>query len=349
MKRYRVEIFTNKFEFIDFALLESAEILYDYITLEKSTFVIPKKIDVSIGNFIRVKGDEFTYEGIITDYNFNKSRVVINAKPLLNIFDTNVYFDQSLLLSDSLENVIKGCLITTYSGSDTTQNIYGLEVNVESSTNNAVINIDKSVVNLYTVITEALSKYDIIISTSFNVTTKKFIVTIKKLNLVNIKKIETKYADVLNVEIEYNTLNSKYNKIIYFNEENMSETIIYYYHTDNTVSIDSTVKRFSPVIQDVRIIKVEQGNTFQQTAYDDALNEMITNKYDNKIEIIYNSSSKLNEVGEIGQLYSVIHDGVFYTSLLTGYEKLNEKQTLLKLGTVRTELTQILNIERKRK
>lgn len=347
MKRYRVDIFSNKFEFKDFSVVESNELKIDYITLEKSTVIIPKKISCTPGDYLYIRGDEISYKGIIHEVIFNKTRTSITIKQLLSVLDINVFLG-SVFKTQSIEEFIKISLLEYYAGNDTAQNIYGLNVVVKSDSVNH-LTYEKNIENLYTIVLDSFSTSDILVECDLDFKNKKFNIVIKKINLTNIKKIETKLSDVINFEVTNNTGAAKFNKIKYINAENESEEVTYCCHTDYSIDTNLMHDRIVPVKSDLKVIKSEKDKSFNQAAQEDAIKELSRSKYDNQIEIIFNSNSKLLEIGEIGQIYRVIDNNVSYYSILTGYQRLNDKHTLLILGTVRSELTQILAIERRSK
>jgi hypothetical protein len=94
-------------------------------------------------------------------------------------------------------------------------------------------------------------------------------------------------------------------------------------------------------------VKTESGTIIQKDANEIAKKAFSSNKYSNYIELTYQKDdSMINPLTmAIGQEVNIIHEGVSYNSILSGREI--QKNGLVKLifGTIRLELTKILNMK----
>jgi hypothetical protein len=77
---------------------------------------------------------------------------------------------------------------------------------------------------------------------------------------------------------------------------------------------------------------------------------MLNTDFNHEIIVTFNTDSKILSVGQIGQLYNLITpEGVVYSSILTGFEQVNAKYLKLVFGYIRTNLTTILKMQRRKK
>lgn len=94
-------------------------------------------------------------------------------------------------------------------------------------------------------------------------------------------------------------------------------------------------------------VKAESGTIIQEDANEIAKKAFSSNKYSNYIELTYQKDdSMINPLTmAIGQEVNIIHEGIAYNSILSGREI--QKNGLVKLifGTIRLELTKILNMK----
>lgn len=363
MKRYRVDIFDRDFTFKDMGQTSSPNIVVDYLVLEKSSCVVPKKINAKRGDFGLVRGDDILFYGIVVDYEYDGKTSTITFEQLTKLLDVEVFADANQLATISIEQWMSNNLQQVYDGTDTFQNLTGMTITQSSSTSGAFNPTDDGIYNLYDLTVHFFKTYGVICDISLDVIQKKVIFNFRQVTNT-VWKLETKVADVLDYSIKASTETENPNKMIFENELDRTESIIYYWHPtefSGTVDTDGTVNRVVPVVSRCMIVApvdeqvdgegqiIQEAKTFQEVAYEEAVNTMYQSKYDDQIEITFNSDSKLIDIGVIGQLYVIIDGDNLYPTMLTGYQRLNDKHTLLTFGYVRTRLTQILKIERRKK
>lgn len=107
---FKCEVFARDFTFRSFAPIESPEIQFDYLTIEKTT-LRAVKLDAKKGDFISVtdQNGNVAYQGIVDDVETDKTGVTISAQPLMSLL-TQRYIStarplqrSSLLLLQSFE------------------------------------------------------------------------------------------------------------------------------------------------------------------------------------------------------------------------------------------------------
>ena len=353
MRRYRVDIFARDFTFKDFALTSNPRIIVDYLVLEKSSAQFTRKLNVSKGDYVVVSSDDgFRFYGIVTDFEWSNNLHTISFEQMYKLFDVEVFADSNDLDTISIEQWMVNCLGTVYNGTDAFQRLVGFTTVIRSNTMGTYNYSDNGIYNLYDLLVHFFKVYGVICTVNLDLMQKRIIFDFKSIDYNSVWKIETEIADVIDYTVN-ETMNMDYpNKTIYKNEDDPTQTITYYWHPadySGTIDTNPSGVRVFPVVQRVKVVKPEEDppKTFEQVAYADAYNTMYQSIYDDQIEITFNSDSKLVEVGQIGQLYRIIDSQKIYQTMLTGYQRLNEKHILLTFGYVRSRLTQILKIERR--
>lgn len=131
---FKCEVFARDFTFRSFAPIESPEIQFDYLTVEKTT-LRAVKLDAKKGDFISVtdQNGNVAYQGIVDDVETDKTGVTISAQPLMSLFDAEVYFDRTT--SAKIEPFIASIIRDNFvSSGDALQNISGMTVETTSET-----------------------------------------------------------------------------------------------------------------------------------------------------------------------------------------------------------------------
>lgn len=351
MKRYRVDIFDRAFNFVDMAQIPEPTLIVDYLVQSNSTFRAPKRLTINRGYYAQIRDDSGAmFQGIVTDFVYDGDITSVTLSQMSKLLDVEVFANVATL-SNGIENWMKSQINAVYNNADTEQKLTGLTITTSTTTAGSYPPNDDQIYNLYDLAVHFFKVYGVIISISFDITNRTITFLFTKLNTNSVWKIETKLADVANYSINSSMSGNTPNKMIIRNAENTSQSATYYWHPQDysgTVDTDRTTNRVQPVIQRCAVVTVQQGDTFSNAAMAEAVNTMYQSQYDDQIEITFNSASKLVEVGEIGQCYSVIDGNKTYHTVLTGYQRLNEKYTRLTFGYVRTRLTQILQQERRK-
>lgn len=353
MQPYNVEIFGKDFSFKQHDNSGRIIYKYDYISPVENLITIAYDPKVSKGDYIRIVNDDEEYFGIIKGIKIGgKTNEISQIKfaPFESIFNTEILFDTTLQGSDmTLEKMIAH-YITEYwiSNSDELQNITGLSVETISETEDwgfhltsDVQGLNKTIINFMTVIIKrTLTKYQVGLYIEPDFQKRKIVVKVGKKN-ASVFRIETHLPNVISKNIVLNETTEDVNKLIIYNNENLSDKVIYYKHPDKTVdTIDAN--RILPVIHDIQTVALREGETFEESAAALASKVFDAESYNNLIEITVLNDDVLVNARKIsiGQEVLVISNNNEYSSIFTGYEK--GAKTKLIFGTIRLELTKIL-------
>lgn len=350
MRRYRVDVFDRAFTFKDMAQTSSPTLIVDYLVQSSSQVQIPKKMNISIGDYAQIRDEDGSmFQGIITNFAYDGKLTKLTLAQMSKLLDVEVFADVSGLAS-GIEAWMDAQLSAVYNGTDAAQNLTGLTITHTTTTPGSYPVSDDGIYNLYDLAVHFFKVYGVIIDVGFDIPTKKVTFGFRVVNTGSIWKLETKLKDVAEYSVNASTVMEYPNKMIIKSEDGQ-DTETYYWHPSGfsgTVDTDGSVNRVQPVLSRCAIVRQEEGQTFAEASYIEAVNQMYQSQYDDQIEIMFNSSSKLVEVGKIGQLYTIIDGSTSYNTVLTGYQRLNDKYTRMTFGYVRTRLTQILQQERRR-
>ena len=354
MKRYRAEIFDKDYNFYGgYSIANDQTLINDYCVLDQSTITIPKKVIVTRGNYVLVKDtSSVIYQGIVTDYSYSEKQTAITMQPLMEILDTSWIMDASLLDSMSIEAWMDKYIKEIFNGADTYQNLTGLTVTHSTATSGSIETVaSDSIYNLYDLALQFFRVYGLVFDFNLDISKKKFEISMRLIDGNSVWKLETDLADVVDYSITAANSTDKPNKITYVDTADSTNRLTYYWHeTDfaGTIDTDLTTNRSVPVYSTVKTATATADQTFAQVAYADAYQSMYRDRYSDLIEIKYKSDSRVVDVGKIGQLYQIIDGDFKYNTVLTAYQRLNDKQCQLTFGLVRLKLTQILKLDRRK-
>lgn len=350
MKRYRIEVFDRNLSFRLFSEIEEPDIYLDALVQTESTVVCPGKAECSRGDYIQVKIDgKVYYQGIVADSQFDGSKTEITIQQMSALFNTEVFADVTLLSSQTIEQWLSNLITATFAGSDTYQNLQGLNVEVQSATSGSHAASNSGAYNLYDLITSFFKVYGVITQISFDPAADTVNVVLKAVDEADVWKLNLGVSDVSSYDIQKSIDADAPNKMIIKNEANPAQSLTYYWHpTDfsGSVDTDGTVNRVVPVITACEEVQVDEGDTFANASYQAAVNKMYATRYDDLITVVFKAESKLMPVGSIGQLYTLIEGENEYNTMLTGIHAVNMAYVELTFGYVRKRLTQILKLRR---
>lgn len=308
--------------------------------------------EVGVGAYIRMQRDETDIFGVITSITTAEdpllTKLGIQSFPAA-IFNTDILFDTNTQGSTALETVLANYITSGWiSNSDTIQNIPGLTVTTTSTTSSWGMNIKSdtegmhhSVINFYEVlIRRALDEYEIAIHTDVDFEAGSIVLSIGK--VTGSKTIEADLPNVFERSFLINESSKNTNKLVVYDTANYSTVITYYKHTDGTYNTTNN-DRIYPVVCEIGTASADGDNTFAQNAAAVAASVFGEVVYNNLIEITCHYNDEL--IGpkelEIGSVVSVIHEGVSYSSIMTGYKLTNNVITLI-FGSIRADLTKLI-------
>lgn len=351
MQAYNVEIFDRDFDLIQHYNIDSIAYSFDYLSITENVICIPFNEDVAIGDYIRIKNDVHEFSGVISRLSVDEA---INGftnvafKPFISLFDSDIIFDVTGQGSGSLEDAI-GAYITAYfiSNADLDQNIFGLSVESISETGDwtfyiteAAEGTGKAVINLVELLQSALQKYNVAVYITPDFAEKTLTCEIGDKQLASFT-IEGDLPNVIRKSVTVNENKTDTNKLIVLDSGDMTTSITYYLHSDDSYDTSAT-DRIMPVVYEIQTASASGGKTFAEAAAEAADKLFGNNKKANLIEITIRNNDKMVNPDdlEIGQLVTVITNGKAYQSVFTGYTI--ETTTKLIFGTIRLDLTKIL-------
>lgn len=362
MTRYRAEVYDSDFNFISYGPVSEKTIQLDYLVEDVSMITIPKIIPASVSNIVAVRQNGIIYmHGIISDVSYSQGKTTISFVHFMSNLNVNVMVDPRVFETTPAEEWLCNKLLELYAGSDTFQNLEGFSCTYNSQTMidfeyemDSEGNVSLADLNLFSFAQDLLTKYNVILSWSVDFAAKTIQCTIDTIDTESVWTIKLGLADTPDYTIDIHTIEGTYNKIKYYNNANFSNTVTYYLHSDGTVDSDSTTDRLMPVHFTEKTAEADdtegQEKTFAEVALEDAKASMLNTNFNHEIIVTFNTESKLVSVGNIGQLYNLVTpEGVVYNSVLTGFEQINVKYLRLVFGYIRTNLTTILKMQRRKK
>ena len=334
---FKLEVFNKSIVFKDKTVISDKAFADDYLTLKKTLIEI-KKINVARGDYIHVTDfdNNLKYDGIVDDVETNKYTCTLSLKPLRSIFDVVVSFDRTYLLTGALESFIAAIITAEFiRNADSLQNITGLTVSALSSTTGTTLDLESNIGEFYNIIISALSAYGIVVSVELKPQSKEIEVTVEKASTTAVK-VEADLDNCIDKNFVIGDSYGAVNKLILYNQDNESETVTYYLHTDGTISTSNT-DRVTPVSCRKEYLP---SSDFEDKALAKATQILTPQEYDNLIELTYNIKDKLVrfENMKIGTVADIYYEGDIYKSIMTGLERSEEIFKLI-FGVVRVDLT----------
>lgn len=356
MQPYNVEIFSRNMELIQHYNAGDIAYKFDYLSTDENTISIAYNPTVKQGDYIRITDNVTEYFGVINGITVGEETNTtsnIRYVPFISLFNTDILFDTTLqgsnvALEDMLANYISEYFVNN---TDDLQNIPGLSVETISSTldwgfhlTSDVAGLNKTIINFMTVLIQrSMTKYQVGLYVEPDFDKKEIVLKIGK-KTSNVFHVEADLPSVVKKSIVLNETTQDLNKLFVYNNENLSDLIVYYKHPDKTYDTSDT-NRIFPVIYDIQTVTLNEGQTFEQAAASLAAKTFDTESYNNLIELtVLNDDGLVNPKNIfIGQEVMVISGNSAYSSILTGYEI--STKTKLIFGTIRLDLTKILKGE----
>ena len=359
MTRYRAEVYDPDFNFISFGAVSSKDIRIDYLVEDTSSVTISSIIVAHVNDYIAIREEgQIYFYGVVSNVTYDKNTTKISFVHFMKYLNVDIQEDVSVFETKSAEEWLSDRLTDLYAGSDTTQNIHGFSVSYLSTTmieylSEASEPGQMEGINLFNFVQMLLQKYEIMLTWSVNFGAKTVAVTIDAIDTTDVWTLKLGLADTPDYDIDIHTIEGSYNKIKYFDTEDFTNTITYYLHSDGTIDSDGTSDRLTPVTYTEKTATQDttegQEKTFAEVALLDAQTSMLNTDFNHEIIVTFNTESKLMPVGGLGQLYNLVTpEGVVYSTILTGFELVNIKYLKMVFGYVRTSLTTILKMQRRK-
>jgi len=349
MKQYNIKIADYDGNVIEEQPISEMTLIIDYLSLDKSTIILPYVSSAKIGYRVEIYDNKYSiayvnhtvYSGFISDLIEGKNETTIYLKPLWALLDIDVYDDLSTL-SSGMEAWILNIFKRYYqSNADAKMNFGLVSTYTTDTTLDANLGIESNIFNLYDVALTMFLKYDVFLTIGwFGDMDSIFNYALKSGDSGNY--IETNAPYVLNYSFDFP--NNVLNKITYINTYDETTRLTYYLKTDETVDTDSTTDRIEPVV--FSTVFYTPTTDFATETLALAKTALSLSNYNFLIEItIFNTSISLNFYQGLRSKFKIIHNGTTYNVPLTAYEILTEGTTKLTFGSIRTDLTQLLQLE----
>lgn len=362
MTRYRAEIYDKDFNFISYGAVSEKNIQIDYLVNDVSTVTIPEIITANVNNLIAIRQNGLIYMyGVVSDVAYDQGKTTISFVHFMSKLDVNIQTDSRVFDETPVEEWLCDRLLDLYDGTDTFQNMTGFSCDYSTQTLikyeyevDEEGNVSMADINLFSFVQELLTKENIILTWVVDFALKTIHCSIGKINTEDVWTVKLGLADTPDYTIDIHTIEGSYNKIKYYNTADFTNTVTYFLHSDGTVDTDGTSDRLVPVHYVEKTATAddseENPKTFEEVALEDATASMLNTNFNHEIIVTFNTESKLVSVGNIGQLYNLVTpEGVVFSSILTGFEQINVKYLRLVFGYIRTNLTTILKMQRRKK
>ena len=347
MKAYNVEFFDEELNYVTNTCSEDINYKEDYLDPERSRITIFTDTDVKTDYLLRVKAAGVEFIGRVSSTEQKDDGTTdITFRSLAEMLDTDVLITTADL-TGNLETFIGKILTDLYVDNPDEEMNIPLAITEKTSTSSWALDLfdtdeTSKIVNLFDdIVIPAFGAYGIILNFGLDIPNAQITLSIGK-NTAITKYIEADLPNILDKSIIIQKAKKRINKVIVYNEEDYSENVTYYLHSDGTFDTTDT-DRITPVVYDLLTVSTSSSGTFTDKALAKAQKTFDKNKYDNLIELsLINDDELLSPwaVG-MGQIVNVISDGVSYSSILTGREMRDNVTTLI-FGTIRQELTKYL-------
>lgn len=361
MQQYNVDFFNRDMTFAYNSTIDVTSIDDDYISSSVNVIEIPATLLVSTGQFIRLQNDEYSFFGLVTEVSPGEYLTRVSYKSFLTIFDEEVLFDTNWQGSTetaarpSLESVIQSYLNDNYVLTSDTYERLPISVIIDPSITQTKkwsfgFKAEKdethhAVVNLYSdIIVRALKEYSIAIDVKPIFHDRTIHLTITKRSTPF--KISADLENITVKTLKYSDKNIGTNKLIVYNTNNYSQSLIFYVHTDRSWDAENR-DRVTPVVRAIKSVtpKEETADSFVEAATEAAYSELSSSAWDNCIELeAYVDDINVTPMQlSIGQVVDVRYQGASYTSILTGRTMDGNKITLI-FGSDRIEYSKRFKI-----
>lgn len=354
MRPYSVDIFNRSFGHKYHDMVSDIEYEFDYLAPVENHVTVGTSEVIYVGDFISISDGSTEYFGVVSSISrLANDLMQVGYKPFETVFETTVVFDtsmQSTPSGTSLEQMLKDHILANFvNNSDSYQNISAIRnISLSSTTRNWGFNLksdkdgmERCIINLYdTLMIRSMQKYGVVVRAMPDLGARKIDIIIGTIS-ANPKTIEADLPNILAKQITVRETSASVNKLTVIDASDFVTTIIYYLHPDGSYGTTDT-DRITPVVNQNRAIDVPSGKTFAQAAASQAAEVFGEKQFNNLIELeVCHGDEMIDPEGiQIGQLVSIIHDGVSYGSILSG--KTVQETAKLTFGCIRLDLTKII-------
>lgn len=346
MKLYKAEFFKRDFTLRAAVGVKSPELVFDYLTTEKTEITLPGAVKIARGDWAHVTdiNGAVIYQGVVMDTETDKTTTV-NVAPLMSILDVTTEINRANIGED-LEQFIADTIRAAFvENADDCQNVKGLRVQVGTHTKGAALNIKSDVHDLMDIIVRALTVHNVAVTMELRPQEKAIVATVAKVYSAG-RVIEADLPNVIEKNVYLMDTYGSLNKATYINKDDSAQRAVYYLDGETGEPTKTPKSRITPVFFKVEYI--EGAEDFALEAEQRAREDLTPEDFDNLIEITVHEEDKLipPEKIRIGEIVTIKANGQSWQSVLTGYEKVQDTHKFV-FGYVRVDLDKILRIERR--
>ncbi len=340
METYKAEFFDRNFNFTFFSVIAAPEIVFDYLTLDKTSIILPGVADISRGWYCHLtQGAHVVYQGFVSGVDTDRSTTTVHLSPLIALFEFEFFYNRKNYNNNKtdLEGWLRSAILHVFAASDSVQNIPGLNVLVPTHTDGVDLNLKDNIHAFWDLARKAIESAKIAISCEFDPMDKTITAVIRNMSAMNELTIE---ADLQNVTEQKFTLRDTWgsvNKVIIYNADNLSQSQTF-----------TASDYAAPVVQRIAEVTVEEGETFANVAREKSAELMRKADFENLIELTFRANDGIIPDMQIGQPVRILKDGKTYHSILTGTTRKNTENggfVTLIFGGVRVDLTKRLKLK----
>ena len=332
----KAEFFNRTFDFTFWSRIPEPEIMFDYLTLEKTSIIIPAVVDILRGWYCHItRGNTVVYQGFVSGVDTGESTTTVQISPLAALFEFEFFYNRKTYNNNKndVEGWFRSAILGAFAGSDTVQNLPGLSVTALTHTDGVDLNLKDNIHAFWDLARKAMQNYKIAISCDFNPQAKTISTLICNRSGESEITIE---ADLANISDQKFTLRDDWgsvNKVIIYNADNLSQSQTFY-----------ASDYAAPVVQRIAEVTVGEGETFATAARVKAAELMRKADNDNLIELTFRTSDRIIPDISIGQPVRILKGGREYHSVLTGYSVKDGRKTYI-FGGVRVDITKRLKLK----
>lgn len=335
---YKAEFFDTSFNLKFWSKIAEPEIIYDYLTLDKTVIVIPGVADVRRGWYCHITWESSAgavYQGFVSGVDTTKSTTSVQVSPLQALFDFE-FFSNRKNYNDNktdVEGWLRTAILGAFSGEDSIQNIPGLTVTAATHTDGVDMNLKDNIHQFWDLARKIIQNNRIAIACGFDPQARTITAVIKNHSAESELTIE---ADLDNITDQKFTIRDNYgdvNKVIIYNAKNLSQSQTF-----------TATDYAAPVVQRIAEVTVGEGETFANVAREKSAELMRTSDADNLIELTFRAVDRIIPDIGIGRRVRILKSGKEYHSVLTGYSLKGGMKTYI-FGGVRVDLSKRLKLK----
>lgn len=335
---YKAEFFDRNFNFIFFSVIPEPEIIFDYLTLDKTSIVIPSVADISRGWYCHITQESSAaavYQGFVSGVDTGKSTTTVKLSPLVALFDFQFFYNRKTYNDNKtdVEGWFRSAILGAFAGADAVQNIPGLTVTAATHTDGVDMNLKDNVHDLWDLARKVIQNSRIAIACDFSPQEKTINVVIENHSSEGEITLE---ADLPNISEQKFTIRDDWgdvNKVIIYNAKDPTQFQTFY-----------ASDYAAPTVQRVAEVTVEEGETFANAARTKSAELMRKSDADNLIELSFRTADKMIPEIETGRRVRILKNGKEYHSVLTGYAQKGGTKTYI-FGGIRIDLSKRLKLK----